>query len=406
MAEPLRNHFDHRVPRRLASRLTEAWPDFSADRFLDDALQGYDELGLMDRGRHIARALRKHLPDAYPRALQILLRSVGDRPARSEGDGGMASFLYLPHVQFVELFGLDHFEPSMRALHLLTQRFTGEFAVRPFLERYEAETLGRLREWTRDPDPHVRRLTSEGTRPRLPWARRLRRFQADPSPVIEILEVLRDDPDPFVRRSVANNLNDIGKDNPDVLLEVARRWNVGASEERLALVRHALRSRVKAGDARALDILGFRNSVGVELGGVTVEPAMVPMGGSVTIGFELRGTTGSTQRLLVDLRVHYVKANGSTSPRVFKLRTVELAPGASEVFSKRLSLADLSTRRHHAGVHRLEVLINGTVEPLGEFLLMHARDAGGSAEARNRRAPSPSSPVTARNRLPRAAEES
>lgn len=372
MAEPLRNHFDHRVPRRIAAQLIDVWSDFPTDRFLADTLDGYDDLGLMDRGRHIARALRRHLPRSFPEALEILLRSSGDRPGRSEGDGGMASFLYLPHVQFVEIFGLDDFEPSMRALHHLTQRFTGEFAIRPFLEHYPDATLARLRVWARDPEAHVRRLTSEGTRPRLPWAGRLRRFQADPSPVIEILEMLRDDPEPFVRRSVANNLNDIGKDNPDVLLAVARRWSMDAGDERRALVRHALRSLVKAGDAQALEILGYDETDAVELRRVSVEPPIVPVGGAVSIEFELQGTGAATQRLLVDLRVHYVKANGTSSPRVFKLRAVEVAPGESARFAKRLSLADLSTRRHHAGVHRLEALINGRAEPLGAFRLADA----------------------------------
>lgn len=370
MAEPLRNHFGRRVALLIAAGLREVYPHFPAELFLRDVEIGFDDLGLMDRGRHIAGALRTHLPAAYPEALEILLRSVGDRPKRSEGDGGMSSFLYLPHVQFVERFGLEHFEESMRALHLLTQRFTGEFAVRPFLERYEAKTLARLREWARDPDAHVRRLASEGTRPRLPWAGRLRRFQADPSPVLKILEMLRDDPEAYVRRSVANNLNDIGKDNPDVLLEVAGRWNLDAGEDRRALVRHALRSLVKVGNARALEILGFGSEVGVEVRGISIAPAQVVEDGSVTIRFDLRGTASSAQQILVDLRVHYVKANGSTSPRVFKLRTVELPPGGSASFSKRLSLADLTTRRHYSGVHRLEALINGTVEPLGEFLLV------------------------------------
>jgi 3-methyladenine DNA glycosylase AlkC len=214
MAEPLKNHFDERVPRTIATQIAGVWPAFGGDQFLSDVLQAYDDLGLMDRGRHIARTLRKHLPDAYPEALGILLRSIGDRPARTEGDGGMASFLYLPHVQFVEEFGLEDFEASLNALYVLTQRFTGEFSVRPFIERYEAESLALLEQWTQDSNAHVRRLVSEGTRPRLPWAARLRRFQEDPAPVLSLLERLRDDPEEFVRRSVANNLNDIGKDHP------------------------------------------------------------------------------------------------------------------------------------------------------------------------------------------------
>ena len=369
MAEALRNHFDERVPRTIAAQIAAVWPGFDDAAFMRDVRQGYDTLGLMDRGRHIARALRGHLPNTYAEALDVLLRSIGERPESVEGDGGMASFLYLPHVQFVEEFGLDDFERSIRALYLLTQRFTGEFSIRPFIQRYEAETLARLTEWTQDPDPHVRRLVSEGTRPRLPWAGRLRRFQEDPAPVLELLERLRDDSAELVRRSVANNLNDIGKDHPDVLIEVARRWMVGASPERRALVRHALRTLVKRGNAAALEILGYGEVAAVEIVDVKILPVQVVKGGAVTIEFGVRSTTPRSQRLLVDLRVYYARANGSASPRVFKLRTLELPEGEEASFRKRLSLADLSTRKHYAGEHRVEALINGTAEPLGKFLV-------------------------------------
>jgi 3-methyladenine DNA glycosylase AlkC len=369
MAEPLRNHFDQRVPRTIATQIAGVWPAFGGEEFLSEVLEGYDDLGLMDRGRRIARTLRKHLPGSYPEALDILLRSIGDRPAKTEGDGGMASFLYLPHVQFVEEFGLDDFEASMNALYVLTQRFTGEFSIRPFMEQYEAESLALLEQWTQDPSAHVRRLVSEGTRPRLPWAARLRRFQEDPAPVLSLLERLRDDPEEFVRRSVANNLNDIGKDHPEMLLEVARRWVIDASEERRALVRHALRSLVKQGDEQALEILGYGQAAAVEIQEVRMEPGEVPKGQAVAIAFRLRSISTESQRLLVDLRVHYVKANGRASPKVFKLRTLDLPPGATASFKKRLSLADLTTRRHYAGTHRVEALINGAIAPLGQFVV-------------------------------------
>lgn len=369
MGEPLRNHFDERVPRAISAEIARSWPEFDEAAFLADVLEGYHELGLMDRGRQIAFALRRHLPDSYAEALAILLRSVGDRPARTEGDGGMASFRYLPHVQFVEHFGLDDFAGSMRALHLLTQRFTAEFSVRPFIERHQAESLALLTRWTGDPNAHVRRLVSEGTRPRLPWATRLRAFQSDPTPVLALLERLRDDPEEFVRRSVANNLNDIGKDHPDVLVEVARRWMVDASPERRALVRHALRTLVKQGNSTALAILGYGEEAEVEIVEVSIEPDELPLGQTVGIEFTVRSRSPHLQRLLVDLRIHYAKANGTASPKVFKLRAIEVSSGGRASFRKRLSLADLTTRKHYAGKHRVEALINGRVEPLGEFLV-------------------------------------
>jgi 3-methyladenine DNA glycosylase AlkC len=376
VAEPLKNYLDERVPRAIAGQIIGVWPPFSGEPFLSDVLEGYHDLTLMDRGRHIARTLRRYLPESYPEALEILLRSVGDRPPRTEGNGGMASFLYLPHTQFVEEFGLDDFEGSMKALHVLTQRFTAEFSVRAFIERYEVQSLALLREWTQDPDPHVRRLVSEGTRPRLPWAARLRRFQKDPAPILPLLEQLRDDSEEFVRRSVANNLNDIGKDHPEVLLQTAKRWMSDANQERRALVRHALRTLVKQGNAQALEILGYGEAAAIEIREVKIGPDEVPKGHTVTIEFSVQSTSPRPQRLLVDLRVHYVKSNGSTSPKVFKLKTLDIPAGGTTSFKKRLSLADLTTRRHYAGRHRVEALINGTVETLGQFVVTGPVQAG------------------------------
>lgn len=376
MAEPLKDLFDDRVARAIAGHVAAVWPAFDGAAFRGRAADGFDGLALMDRGRHVARALREHLPEAYPEALRILVASVDERPpaGEREGDGaGEASpFLYLPHVQFVEAFGGDHFDASMRALHGLTQRFTAEFSVRPFIERYEADALALLARWAQDPNHHVRRLVSEGTRPRLPWATRLRRFQEDPTPVLPLLETLRDDPSAYVRRSVANHLNDIGKDHPDVLIDVAARWSIDAGTERSSLIRHALRSLVKQGHPDALAVLGYGDEAAVEVYDVTVEPGAVTKGGSVAIAFAVRSASPRRQRVLVDLRVHYVKANGSTAPKVYKLKAVDLPAGRSASFRKRLSMADRSTRTHHAGTHRLEALINGAAVPVGRFDLVEA----------------------------------
>jgi len=375
MPEPLKNYFDERIPRAIAQQIVAVWPQFPTKAFLQDALEGYAELALMDRGRKIARTLRPHLPSAYPEAIDILLRASGERPKGTSGDGGMASFLYLPHVNFIAEFGLDHFDLSMQALHHFTQLFTAEFSVRPYLERYEAEALGLLQQWTKDPNVHVRRLVSEGTRPRLPWAGRLPRFQRDPKPVLTLLEELKDDPELYVRRSVANNLNDIGKDHPDLLVQVAKRWMKGASIERQALVKHALRSLVKQGHPGALELLGFGQSAVVAMEEVLILPKTVTKGGKVSIAFTLRSTADAPQRVLADLRVHFVKATGKTAPKVFKLKVADLQPGETMTCRKTISLADLTTRQHYTGAHSLEALINGAPQPIGGFVLTDAADA-------------------------------
>ena len=367
MAEPLKTYFDERVPQAIARQIKAAWPQLRTREFLADALDGYASLELMNRGRHIARALARHLPPDYPRALEILMRSIDERRPGDHIEGAMASFFYLPHTCFVAEFGIEHFEASMRAQYRLTQIFTAEFSIRPFIERYERESLALLSKWALDSNPHVRRLVSEGTRPRLPWAGRLRRFQKDPRPVLTLLEQLRDDSEIYVRRSVANNLNDIGKDHPEVLITVARRWMKGATEERRSLVRHALRSLVKQGNTDALEILGFGKVATVALENIGISPRRVPNGGKVTVTFDARSTSRRAQRVMLDLRIHFIKANGKSSPKVFKLRTASLAAGEAVTSRKTISLANLTTRKHYPGRHLVDVLINGRITPLGSF---------------------------------------
>jgi 3-methyladenine DNA glycosylase AlkC len=373
MAEALKSHFGADVPRRIAGMISGTGFRLDRNRFLDEVLDGYEPLGLMQRGWRIARTLRQHLPADYSAALEVLLASIEpERVAPRAEHHGMSSFLYLPHTLFIAEYGVEHFELSMRAQHRLTQRFTAEFSIRPFLERHPEATLTRLREWTGDPSPHVRRLVSEGTRPRLPWAPRLRAFQSDPRPVLALLELLKDDPELYVRRSVANNLNDIGKDHPDLLADTARAWMVDATDERRWLVRHALRSAVKRVEPEALDLLGFGAPAAVSVRNARIAPAQVPVGGSVVISFELANESSRAQRVLVDCRVHFVKAGGRTGPKVFKIRTVELEPRASTTSSKTISLAEMTTRKHYPGEHRVELLLNGTAEPIGAFELLGA----------------------------------
>jgi len=369
MAEPLKNQYGADVPRAIAAMVSKVHPSFDSARFVSDVLQGYDALELMPRGKKIAQALRQHLPQDYPQAIGILLDSL-DQPHGRDPKLSLASFLYLPHTLFVAEYGLAHFEVSMRAQHALTQRFTAEFSIRPFLEHHQDATLRQLKAWATDPSVHVRRLVSEGTRPRLPWAPRLRQFQTNPTPVLALLELLKDDPELYVRRSVANNLNDIGKDHPQVLARTAQAWLTDATAERAWIVNHALRSAIKRGDRAALHVLGYGKTAQVTVGAIQITPAKAVMGGTVNIAFGVTNPQAKPQNLLVDLAVMYVKANGQTRPKVFKLKTLELAPGQSVQLAKKLSLAEMTTRKHYPGVHSVAVVLNGQNQSLGCFELV------------------------------------
>lgn len=245
--------------RGLARNIALVCPAFRARDFYREAMANLKPLGIMDRGVALARALRRFLPEPYAEAVRVLLASLTPPLTRTDGLG-LGVFFYLPHVCFVAEFGLDPahnggidpFDVSMRAQRELTRRFSAEFSLRPFLLRDPERTLATLRQWVKDPDPHVRRLCSEGTRPRLPWAVHIPAFIKDPAPVIPILDALKDDPSLYVRRSVANHLGDIAKDHPAVAFALCEQWLRGASEERKWLVRHALRHPAQKGDRTAL----------------------------------------------------------------------------------------------------------------------------------------------------------
>ena len=365
MAEPLKNSFGPGIPVIVADMVLGVDRSFDKDRFLALALDGYGALELTPRARQISDALAETLPADRRRALDILTRAVGPEIEEPELTG-MEGFRYLPFVFFVADHGTDHFEEAMVAQYELTKRFTAEFSIRAYLERYPDETLSRLRIWAADENVHVRRLVSEGTRPRLPWAPQLKRFREDPSPVLELLELLKDDEEEYVRRSVANNLNDIAKDHPDIVVRTAELW-WNEDDNRRRLVRHGLRTLIKQGDPGALAVLGYGEDSSTQVESVVVEPEAVDIGDSIRITVDLVNPSDQSSEALIDIVVHFVKANGSTSPKVFKGGERSLQPGGRAVVSKRISVAQLSTRTHYPGVHIVEVQISGRREPGGSF---------------------------------------
>jgi len=375
MAEPLKYLLNDTVPPRIAAMVRRAWRSFDSKAFLGQIEPGYESLELMARGQRIAQSLQAHLPQDVPRALGVLVDSMDppmDLNAAGEPDAGdrpYSAFLYLPHSIYIGTQGLAHFEAAMAAQHALTQRFTAEFSIRPYLLLHQNETLARLREWARDGNAHVRRLVSEGTRPRLPWAPRLPAFQKDPQLALPLLDALKDDPSSYVRRSVANHLGDIAKDHPDLAVGTARTWLQGAPAPREALVRHGLRFLIKRGDAGALDALGVGHAVALDVRAARVLPARARIGDKVRIEAELHNPTSLPQRVLADLKVHYVKAHGGAAPKVFKLQTLDIPAGATVAVGKTLSLQQMTTRTHYPGAHQVELVLNGRSQPLGQFQL-------------------------------------
>lgn len=364
MPDTLDHLLDRRVVRSLGAELAAADPRIDPKRFVRDASTGLDELGLMARGAHVATAMKRHLDASFPEAARTLVASLDHRLPESEDQ---SSFRYLPHTSFVAAYGLEHLEESLAAQHALTKRFTAEFSLRPFLVAHPEATFARLVQWTTDPDPHVRRLVSEGTRPRLPWAPRLRMYQLDPRPGLALLERLRDDPELYVRRSVANHLNDIAKDHPEEAIEVCRRWMIDAPPDRRWIVRHALRTLVKRGDQEALAILGFGASASVRIENVRLEPKRVRLGEEFRFSAEIVSTAPRAAELLVDFRVGFVKADGTRKPKTFKGTKLVLEPGGAGEVRGRVSFAPMTTRISYPGRHTLALVVNGAETEIAEF---------------------------------------
>jgi 3-methyladenine DNA glycosylase AlkC len=370
VAQAWKDSYDDGIVRWVGERLAEVLPGgLDREAFAAECLDGFEELELMARAQRIADVMTAQLPADPQVAIPLVAAAMGPIDADLTG---IASFRLMPHSLVIGALGpMGAFEASMPALHALTLRFTAEFAIRPFLVAEPERTLAQLHAWVADPDERVRRLVSEGTRTRLPWAARLPAFIADPTPVVALLDRLCDDDSLFVRRSVANNLNDLSKDHPQLAVEVAARWWHDGGPRRRWVVRHALRSLVKRGDPAALAVLGIAAADHLVVQGATIEPAELGIGGRTRIAVAVADTrsAGPSGRVAVDLVVHFVKASGATSAKVFKGGVRDLAPGESATFGCTVSLALHTTRTPYPGWHPVEAQVNGVRTPIGGFTL-------------------------------------
>lgn len=342
---------------RIGRAAAQVHPGFDERAYLAMARKDLAALSIMQRMSRAADSLRAHLPPDYPEALQVVRKMAPMLP------GGFADMV-LP--EFVGRHGLDHFDLSLQALRELTPYSSAEFAIRPYIAQDPEAVLAEALRWTEDPNEHVRRLASEGTRPRLPWARRLPLLAAEPQRARPILEKLRADPSDYVRRSVANHLNDMAKDHPDWVLDLLEGWPREVAETQW-IVKHALRNLIKAGHPRALRLVGVTRGAKVQLQSFAVSPKVLQLGQVLQLKATLRSTTAQAQKLVIDYAIHYVKKNGETSRKVFKLRTLELAGEAELSLRKNQTVADFTTRVHYAGRHPVELLVNGLTVAQGHF---------------------------------------
>ncbi|WP_095151268.1 DNA alkylation repair protein [Pseudomonas sp. Irchel s3b5] len=345
----LKEIFNVKRLEHIATEMTAVYPGFDAKAFLTLTQSGLADLSVMQRMARVSECLHAVLPLDYTASLEVL-RALAPRL-----NSGFVS-MCLPH--YVARYGGHAFEQSMDALKYFTCFGSSEFAIRYFLRSDFERSLKRMHDWSLDDNEHVRRLASEGCRPRLPWSFRLEQVQAEPRLAVKILDNLKADTSLYVRKSVANHLNDITKDHPEWVLELIEGWSLD-NKHTAWIAKHALRSLIKQGNPRALAIIGAGGKPEVDISELQINPPVIGLGEKITLSFVVKSTVEDSQRLVIDYAIDYVKANGSTSAKVFKLKTLTLPGMASETVSRGQQIKELTTRRHYAGVHAVHIMVNG-----------------------------------------------
>jgi 3-methyladenine DNA glycosylase AlkC len=357
-----KNIYNQQYVGDVAGAVKDEYAAFDGETFTSRIFDAdWEARALKERMRHITVTLHDFLPAGYRAALDVLRRAS----CRLDGYG----FENVIFSDYVAVYGLDDWEASIPALAQFTQQVSAEFAVRPFIVQCQDRMMAQMLKWARSDSPHLRRLATEGCRPRLPWGIVLNGLKADPSPILPILEQLKYDESESVRRSVANNLNDISKDNPDVVIDVLQRWQAHDTEEMRWITRHALRTLLKAGHPDALELLGYLTDPAIVVRGLAVEPGSIPMGGAVTLSFDVESLGDEPQNLMIDFVMHLMRANGKRTPKVFKLTQRTIQPGEVLHLTKRFSFEPVTTRRYYPGKHGVEPKINGKVFGRAEFVL-------------------------------------
>jgi 3-methyladenine DNA glycosylase AlkC len=361
--------FDRAAAKALAAQVRGAWPGFDDKAFIRRATKGLADLEMSGRVQQFSDALRAGLPESVPKALGILVDGLP--PLLPDAEAVTDGWLQWPVGQFIADHGVPHFEDSMRAMTELTQRFSSEFAVRPFVEQRPEETFERLGSLTSHPSQHVRRWCSEGVRPRLPWGRVLKALVADPTPIWPILDALQDDPERYVQRSVANTLGDIAKDHPAAAVRWAKACVKRGGDDHLWIAKHGLRGPIKAGNKDALAAVGFKAPKNISAT-LRATPKAIRIGEAVELQATLTSTHARAQSLLVDYVVHYVRKAKASGGKTFKWKTVELPARGEAALKKRHNMKPTTIRALYPGKHRVELMVGGEVLAEAAFTLKDA----------------------------------
>lgn len=367
MAEPLKYIYNDIFFTELKSSIQKAIPGFDSKKFITAVKnEEWKNMELKQRMRHLSTTLHDHLKGDYPAKLSQLLQLAELLNDQSNVQYSGLAYMYIP--DFLEQYGLNDIDISLKAMENISMITSCEFAIRPFLLANEKKVMKQMLAWSKHKHQNLRRFASEGCRPRLPWAMAIPSFKKDPSPILPILENLKNDPSLFVQKSVANNLNDISKDHPQLVIEIAKRWQ-GTSPAADWIIKHACRGLLKSGHKDALLLFGTAADVKCKVSDIQLSKHSVKKGEEFQFSFELELHQKKNAKLRIEYVVYYKKANGSLSKKVFKVNEAFFDHSRTYTFSRKHSFKDLTTRKHHAGDHAIAIVVNGNEFSKKMFML-------------------------------------
>ena len=357
MPELLKNMYNRESLYEVAVAIQSVYNSFKVDEFIKSTMdETWNNLELKARCRKISMSLGMYLPEDYKEALSILEKSVT----------GFYFAFFFP--DFVEVYGQDdiNWDLSISALERNTEYWSSEFAVRAFIIKDEERMMAQMRKWSKHKSEHVRRLASEGCRPQLPWGQAISKFKKDPTPVLPILEQLKTDTSTYVQKSVANNLNDISKTHPDLVISIAKDW-YGKNKSTNWIVKHGCRTLLKKGNRDVLAIFGYDDTTSINLQDFTLETTSISIGEDLTFSFKILAKKATKTRL--EYGIDYVKSNGKKSRKIFKISEVSLKENEKKSYMKKHSFADVSVRKHYPGILSIAIIINGIEKDKLDFEL-------------------------------------
>ncbi|MCP4706761.1 MAG: DNA alkylation repair protein [candidate division Zixibacteria bacterium] len=359
MPEKLKdNYFTKESVTKFADVLKSTYSKFDKKKFVKSVFdKNYGNLELMAKMHHVTECMKPALPVSYKKTLGILIKAAPK----------VKGFESICLPDFVERYGVENWEISLDALAVFTKYSSSEFAIRPFIIMNEKKAMAYMKKLAKDKEKNVRRFSSEGCRPRLPWAMALPNLKKDPSSILPILELLKNDESEFVRRSVANNLNDISKDHPNLALKISKQW-FGKTEDTNWIVKHACRTLLKAGNSQAMKLFGFGDPKNISVNNLKVNKKKIKIGEKTEFSYTLKVGSKKKTKIRLEYAVTFAKANNKFSKKVFKISEKEYKPGEYNL-SKKHSFANLSTRKHYVGKHAIAIIVNGVEKANIEFLL-------------------------------------